>query len=108
MRLQILILFAIVTNALNGCVNEEASSKTACETDYAALKSEEMTIIDQGMSVYSNVNEGEWTEEQQALIEQTSVILESRSRPVDEKDVKIIDRAKEILKDDPVWDREDD
>ena len=108
MRSEITILIAIGTITLSACVNEDAPARTECDTDYAELKSEEMAIIDQGMTVYSTVSEDEWTTEQQALMEQTSTLLESRSRHVDEKDLEIIDRAKEILKDEAVWDREDD
>lgn len=86
-----------------------ATPKAAsCAKDYAAIKAEEMATIDRGMEILGSRPEAEWTPEETKVITQTEALLESRARPVDEIDLQIIDRAKSILKDESVWDRQDD
>lgn len=80
----------------------------ACDNDYAAIKAEEMRIIDEGMRVYAEVDEADATPAERAALEQTMTLLESRSRPVDAADVAIIDRARQILSNEANWDRADD
>lgn len=81
---------------------------SSCEKDYAAIKAQEMSTIDRGMEIYQTKGEENLTPEEAAVLGETQALLESRSRPVDDLDLQIIDRAKKILKDESVWDRQDD
>jgi len=97
-----IIGFAVVVSCAG------APEAGGCDKDYAALKAEEMSFLSEGEKVFRSVEEADATPEQLAVIERTRALLQSRTRPVDETDVAIIDRAQEILKDESVWDREDD
>jgi len=85
-----------------------APKPAACDKDYAAIKAAEMTAIDRGMEIFASKDEADFTPEETAIVNDTEALLESRSRPVDEIDLQIIDRAKSILEDESVWDRQDD
>jgi len=80
----------------------------ACDKDYAAIKAQEMADIDRGMEILQTKDEADLTPEETSILAETEALLESRSRAVDEIDLEIIDRAKSILKDESVWDRQDD
>jgi hypothetical protein len=81
---------------------------TRCAKDYASIKAQEMATIDRGMEVLQSKKETDMTPEEASIVGETEQLLESRSRPVDEIDVAIIDRAKGILNGENVWDRQDD
>lgn len=85
-----------------------APGPRACDKDYAAIKAQEMSTIDQGMKIFESRNEADLTPEETSMLNETEALLESRARPVDDLDLEIIDRAKSILKDESVWDRRDD
>jgi len=79
-----------------------------CEKDYAAIKAKEMSTIDRGMEIYQTKDGESLAPEEAEILRETQALLESRARPVDEIDIQIIDRAKKILNDESVWDRNDD
>jgi len=91
----------------------DALVSTPCDTDYAALKTEEMAVLDQGVSIYrrlarNELAETELTAAEIAALEGMQTILDSRHRPVDEVDLAILDDAMTRLVDPELWDRADD
>lgn len=90
-----------------------ATPQASCDKDYAALKSEEIREIKAGEAVLRKVivdkaPEDSLTSEEVAAAERMEAVQESRSRVVDEIDLKILLRASEILFGPGVWDRADD
>jgi hypothetical protein len=83
-----------------------------CEKDYQAKKQQEITVIEEGIAVYrylaeTNATDDDVTDEQRRALEAMSVILEDRSRPVDDADLAIINEAQLMLSSPEVWNRAD-
>lgn len=93
--------------ALTACATASAD-QSECSLDYAAIKAEEMAIIDRGIQVYARVHPDERTEEQLAQISAAFDLLSDRERPVDTADAAILERALELFSSEAVWNREDD
>lgn len=84
-----------------------------CDTDYAAIKAREIVVLDQGLDIYRRLVRQELTEDdlsdtEIATLDEMQAILDSRSRPVDEADLAILDDAMRRLADPAAWDRSDD
>ncbi len=106
----------IIGVALGGCQRvdvEEFSSDVACDIDYAAIKETEMIEIETGLSIYrrfvmDELSEEDLSEEEVESLDRMQLILDSRKRPVDRQDLKILDSANMRLSNTMVWDRADD
>ena len=116
MRYRIGLRTAIIGLALAGCERvhvDTASSNSACDIDYAAIKAMEMIEIESGLSIYKrflldDLSEDDLTKEESRSLDRMQVILDSRKRPVDRQDLMILDSADVRLSNALVWDRADD
>lgn len=84
-----------------------------CDVDFVAIKAAEITILDQGLDIYRRLVAGELAESDLSdteieTLDEMQAILDSRSRPVDEADLAILDDAMRRLADPAAWDRSDD
>jgi hypothetical protein len=106
----------IIGVALGGCQRvdvEDVSPVGACDTDYVAIKATEMIEIEAGLSIFrrfvmDELSEEDLSEEEVESLDRMQVILDSRKRPVDRQDLKILDSADMRLANPMVWDRADD
>lgn len=93
--------------ALTACATAMADQPD-CGIDYAAIKAEEIAIIDRGIQVYVRIHPDERTEEQLGQMAAAFELLSDRERPVDAADEAILERALELFSSEAVWNREDD
>lgn len=85
-----------------------AAAAPPCPKDYADLKDREMATLDAGSILEESVDDlSQLKPGQRALVERANTLLEGRSRIVDEKDIRIIDRARQRLSSERVWNRAD-
>lgn len=100
-------LLSVVLGAILGLAETEAAP-SACGVDYAAIKAEEIVVIDRGVRIYAQVHPDARTPEQVAQMEAAFALLADRERPVDQIDIAVLERALELLSSESIWNRQDD
>jgi hypothetical protein len=116
MRYGITLGAIIIGMAFAGCEPTDVqgvSSDAACDIDYAAIKASEMIEIEAGLSIYTRfvleqLSEDGLSEAEIASLDRMQAILDSHNRPVDHRDLMILDSANVLLSGPLVWDRADD
>lgn len=89
-----------------------APSMAMCQARYAAMAAKNRRTIAGGMAAYEQAlrdkrDERHWTAEERSAIAAMAPLLDSRTLPADETDLRIVERADAILARPAVWNRHD-
>ncbi len=97
---------------LTAAPGQAAPSVAMCQARYAAMAAKNRQTIARGMAAYKQTlldkrDEAHWTAKEKAAIAAMAPLLDSRTLPADETDLKILERANALLVRPAVWNRHD-
>jgi hypothetical protein len=92
---------------LASCAHPERAGRAPCEAALQATSEAELRIIDTGERIDATIDEQIRSPAQREAVERAEVLLASRTRAVDRRDLAILDRAAALLGADATWNRAD-
>lgn len=93
---------------VSACATGSDLAPQDCPYDYALERSREVAAIDETIRLLRTVPEDEFTEQEQAAFDVGVGLLQNRERVVDQDDLAIVAKARELMASEANWDRQDD